>query len=71
MGSAIYKIFGRPGDWHVEHDGKIAHTYATKEAAFEAAAAAASLAMRGGHEIIWSATGDRRAGVTIRAYLCQ
>jgi len=48
MGLANYKVFGAPGEWHVEHDGKVANTYETKEAAFEAAAAAASLALRQG-----------------------
>ena len=32
------------------HDGDVKNRYATKEAAFEAAAAAASLAIREGHE---------------------
>jgi hypothetical protein len=41
MGFANYKIFGSPGEWHVEHDGTVANTYVTKESAFEAAAAAA------------------------------
>jgi hypothetical protein len=58
MGLARYAIVGNPGDWHVEHDGKVAHTYATKESAFEAAAAAASLAMREGHEIIITVPGS-------------
>lgn len=51
MGMARYAIIGQKGDWHVEHYGKVAHTYATKEAAFDAAVAAASLAMREGHQI--------------------
>lgn len=58
MGLARYMIVGGPGDWHVEHDGKVAHTYATKELAFEAAAAAASLALREGHEIMITAPGS-------------
>ena len=58
MGLARYVILGTAGDWHVEHDGKIANTYATKESAFEAAAAAASIAMREGHEIIITAPGS-------------
>lgn len=58
MGLARYVIVGNPDEWHVEHDGKVAHTYATKESAFEAAAAAASLAMREGHEIIITAPGS-------------
>lgn len=57
MGFANYKIFGSPGEWHVEHDGKVANTFATKESAFEAAAAAASLALREGHEIMITAPG--------------
>ena len=55
MGLARYAIIGTPGEWHIEHDDKIAHRYATKEAAFEAAVAAASLAGRLGHEIVMTA----------------
>jgi hypothetical protein len=58
MGLARYAIVGRPGEWHVEHDGKAPNTYVTKESAFEAAAVAASLAMREGHEIIITAPGS-------------
>jgi hypothetical protein len=58
MGFANYKIFGGPGQWHVEHDGKVANTYVTKESAFEAGAAAASLALRQGHEIMITAPGS-------------
>ena len=58
MGLASYKIFGVPGAWHVDHDDKAANTYETKEAAFEAAVAAASLAMRQGHEVIITAPGS-------------
>lgn len=59
MGIANYKIFGEPGKWHVEHDGKVANIYETKESAFEAAAAAASIAMRQGHEIEITAPGSK------------
>jgi len=58
MGLASYKIFGVPGAWHVDHEGKAAHTYQTKEAAFEAAVAAASLALRQGHEVCVTAPGS-------------
>ncbi len=58
MGLANYKIFGGPGEWHVEHDGRVANTYMTKKSAFEAAAAAASLALREGHEIMITAPGS-------------
>jgi hypothetical protein len=44
MGLASYKIVGRGGEWRVRH-------YQTKESAFEAAVAAASLALRQGHEV--------------------
>jgi uncharacterized protein (DUF58 family) len=58
MGLASYKIFGVPGAWHVDHEGKAANTYQTKEAAFEAAVAAASLALRQGHEVSVTAPGS-------------
>jgi phosphotransferase system HPr-like phosphotransfer protein len=64
MGLANYRIFGAPGDWHVEHDGKSENTYVTKEAAFEAAVAAASLALRQGHQIIVTAPGSDGAAAT-------
>ena len=44
MGSAIYKIVAYEGGWGVAHDGSTTGPYATKEAAFEATAAAASIA---------------------------
>jgi hypothetical protein len=51
MGLAEYTIVAQGEEWGVLHDGEITHRYATKEAAFEAAAAAASLAIRQGHEV--------------------
>jgi hypothetical protein len=51
MGIAKYEIFGTEGAWRVRHDGKVDNEYATKEAAFEATIAAASLALREGHEV--------------------
>jgi hypothetical protein len=67
MGMASYRIFGLPGDWHVEHDGKVEHSYETKESAFEAAAAAASLALRQGHEIVITAPGSDGSEATTGA----
>jgi hypothetical protein len=64
MGLASYKIFGAEGDWHVEHDGKALNTYGTKEAAFESAVAAASLARRQGHEIVVTVPGVDAPGET-------
>jgi hypothetical protein len=51
MGLACYEIVGNDREWRVRHDGQAKNVYETKEAAFEAAVAAASLAMRQGHEI--------------------
>jgi hypothetical protein len=50
MGLASYEIVGGAGEWRVSHDGKAENVYETKESAFEAAVAAASLALRQGHE---------------------
>ncbi|MGJ4942069.1 hypothetical protein ACQR1W_15955 [Bradyrhizobium sp. HKCCYLS1011] len=51
MGVAEYAIVSVRDQWGVLHDGEIKGEYATKEAAFETAAAAASLAIRQGHEV--------------------
>ena len=51
MGLARYMIVAQGDEWGVLHDGNISNRYATKEAAFEAAVAAASLAIREGHEV--------------------
>jgi uncharacterized protein (DUF58 family) len=51
MGQAYYDITGKAGAWRVQHDGKSENVFETKEAAFEAAVAAASLALRQGHEV--------------------
>src|SRR5918912_2569705 len=51
MGLAQYAIVPLRDQWGVLHDGDVNGEYATKEAAFEAAVAAASLAMRQGHEV--------------------
>ena len=51
MGLAQYAIVPIQHEWGVLHDGNINGTYATKESAFESAVAAASLALRQGHEV--------------------
>jgi hypothetical protein len=61
MGLAEYMIVSKPDGWTVLHDGSAPHNYDTKEAAFEAAIAAASLAIRQGHEVHVSVPG-RDAG---------
>jgi hypothetical protein len=55
-GLAQYQIVPQGDEWGVLHDGDVKNRYATKEAAFkeaafEAAVAAASLAIREGHEV--------------------
>ena len=62
MGLAVYEIIGNDAEWRVRHDGKADNTYETKEAAFEAAVAAASLALRQGHEIRVTAPARGLAG---------
>jgi hypothetical protein len=61
MGLAEYRIIPKGAGWSVLHDGSAGNDYASKEAAFEAAVAAASLALRQGHEIQLSVPG-RDAG---------
>jgi hypothetical protein len=57
MGSAVYRIVPYQDGWGVAHDGSTTGPYATKEAAFEATAAAASIAMRDGHSLEITAPG--------------
>ena len=57
MGLAEYMIISKPDGWTVLHDGTAQHDYDTKEAAFEAAVAAASVAIRQGHEVHVSVPG--------------
>ena len=61
MGLAEYMIVAQGDEWGVLHDGNVSNRYATKESAFEAAVAAASLAIREGHEVRLSVP-DRSAG---------
>jgi len=61
MGLANYAVISRGDAWTVLHDGETNGEYASKEAAFESAVAAASLAVRLGHEVHVSAP-SRDAG---------
>ncbi|MCS0501233.1 DUF2188 domain-containing protein [Ancylobacter mangrovi] len=56
----IFRISGSEAEWHVERNGETSIPYATKEAAFEAAVAAASNAIRNGHEVVIVVPGVRR-----------
>ena len=71
MGLAQYRILGTAGTWTVEHDGKSPNNYATKEAAFEAAVAAASLALRQGRQIILPAPGSETGDGNDRQTSCK
>jgi len=51
MSIAEYRVVAKGNGWSVLHDGAAANDYASKEAAFESAVAAASLAIREGHEV--------------------
>lgn len=51
MGQAIYRIEPFETGWGVRHDGNTVGPYETKEAAYEATIAAASIALRQGHAI--------------------
>ena len=57
MGIAAYKIEPYQTGWGVTHDGKTVGPYETKEAAYEASVAAASMALREGHAIEITAPG--------------
>jgi hypothetical protein len=61
MGLAQYAIIAVGDHWGVLHDGDVEGDFATKESAFESAIAAASLAIRQGHEVHVSVPG-RDAG---------
>ncbi len=57
MGLAQYAVVPVRDQYGVLHDGEIRGEYATREAAFESAVAAASLALRQGHEVHVSVPG--------------
>ncbi len=51
MSVAQYEIVPMGKSWSIQHDGKTSGEYATKEAAFEAAAIVASMAIHKGYEV--------------------
>jgi len=51
MTTANYKIVRRGENWAVDHDGVLEGDYATKEAAFESAATAASNSIKVGYGV--------------------
>jgi hypothetical protein len=67
MGVASYKVVPQQGSWHIEHDGEMRGSYATKESAFEAAAIAASNAIKQGHEVSIHVPGSSGAAPALGA----
>jgi hypothetical protein len=67
MGIAQYDIVPVGKLWGVQHDGKINNEYLTKESAFEAAAVAASMAIKQGHEIRISVPSAEDSGAASKA----
>jgi hypothetical protein len=68
MGLAQYAVIAVGDHWGVLHDGNVEGDFATKEAAFESAIAAASLAIREGHETHVSVPGrDAENGTALGA----
>jgi hypothetical protein len=61
MGLAAYEVLGTAGEWRIRHDGKAEKVYEKKEWAFETPVAAASLALRQGHEVRVSAPASENA----------
>ncbi|CCD92403.1 conserved hypothetical protein [Bradyrhizobium sp. ORS 375] len=58
MGLAQYAIVAVGDHYSVLHDGNTHGDYATREAAFESAVAAATLALKQGHEVHVSVPGN-------------
>lgn len=59
MAIASYEVVDSGAVWRVKHDGEPVGSYPTKEVAFEAAVAAALLAVREGDEVQISVPGAR------------
>jgi hypothetical protein len=58
MREATYNIVEHKGGWGISHDGSVDGEYLTKEAALEAAAAAASNAVKNGYAITITVEGS-------------
>lgn len=61
----VFHIRGREADWRVEQNAGTGMSYASKEAAFEAAVAAASNAVRDGYEVVITVAGSREGESTL------
>ena len=67
MGIARYEIVPVDKQWGILHDGTVNGEYSTKEAAFESAAVAASMAIHQGHEVQISVPGSASSGAASKA----
>ena len=67
MGIARYEIVPLDKQWGIRHDETIKGEYSTKEAAFESAAIAASMAIHQGHEVQISVPGAESSGAASKA----
>ena len=61
MGVAEYRIVSKGNGWSVLHDGAAANSYVSKEAAFESAVAAASLALQRDMRYMSACPGETQA----------
>ncbi len=62
MGFASYAVIATEKGWGILHDGDVEGEFATKEAAFESAVAAAARAVREGPEVHVSVPSRGSAG---------
>jgi hypothetical protein len=68
---AEYRVVSKGSGWSALHDGAAPNDYASNEAAFESAVAAASLALRQGQEVHVSAVGREAANCTALGYITR
>jgi hypothetical protein len=62
MALASYRIVPHGDGWGIDHDGRIMGSYVTREAAFEAAVAPASNAIKLGREVRITVEGSADGG---------
>jgi len=65
MPDAVYEVVGREGAWRILHEHEAGMAYATKEAAFEAAAASASRDIKAGRRVVVTVAGADADGETM------
>jgi hypothetical protein len=58
MSMAAYKVIPHEGGWGIDHQGKVAGPFASKEAALEAALGPAMNAIKEGHDVSLTVPGS-------------